>query len=376
MKIGFACLWERVPQRSWSGIPWALRQALRSSAEVVDLGIEHSAVQDLFKCAHARRWRGEWITTYRWSESWDSVVEKRLQSSLHRTSVDAAIEMGDLARLDVPFYLYQDLNYDVLREYFFPAIGVPGFKGIDLQTIEKRRERQHKVYEAAAGVFAMSEWFATRLVELSGVPRNKVNVVYAGLNAVDMAMESDPEAKCEETEDPADPAKLLFVGRDFFRKGGDMAVAALERLRRDYSPGLRLTVVGPKRWPLSGQIPSGVDYLGPRTSAEVARLCRTHDLFVMPSRFEAFGIAFQEALASGLPVIGRRGFAMSEIITPGMNGALVDSDDPDGLAGVIATVLDNPEIKKSTRRAAKGVRARFSWEAVAQRMLSSMGCRP
>ncbi len=371
MKIGFACAWWKAPEKTWSGTPWGLRRALRQQAHVVDLGVEYSAARSLLKYVYARRRRGYWTSVYKWSSSRDRMMQRKLQSALRATSVDAVIEVGDLARLDVPFYVYQDLSFDVLKRYYDLEVGIPGqFKGIDLDTIERRWERQQRIYESADGILAMSEWFANTLVEWSGVPRDKVTVVYAGLNSIEPGFADHGRADADLPG--RKPAKLLFVGRDFFRKGGEIVVAALGQLRRNYSPDIQLTVVGPDKWPLRSEIPEGVVFLGDRTTAEVARLYHTHDLFVMPSRFEAFGIAFREALAHGVPVIGRSAFAMPEIIVPGRNGALVDSDDPAELASAIVAVIENPAVRQFTLRTAGAVRARFSWDAVAKRMLTAL----
>lgn len=294
------------------------------------------------------------------------MVQRKLRASLEKSPVDAVIEVGDLTLLDAPFYVYQDLSFDVLSRYYDPEIGVPGFKGIDLETIKRRRERQQEIYESATGIFAMSEWFAETLVEWSGVPREKIFVTYAGLNSVE-------EAAPKSGATNHDPPRLLFVGRDFFRKGGEIVVSALEQLRREYSSGVRLTVAGPDKWPLPGGVPEGVDFLGDLPTAEVARLYREHDLFVMPSRFEAFGIVFREALANGLPVVARDEFAMPEIVEPGKNGALVKGEDPSELASAVVSVLEDPEIRRFTAWAAAEQREMFSWDAVAGRMLDAMG---
>ncbi len=71
-------------------------------------------------------------------------------------------------------------------------------------------------------------------------------------------------------------------------------------------------------------------------SSEVAAALDSHDLFVMPSRFEGFGIAFVEALIRGLPCIGRRACAMPEIIDEASGGRLVDTEDPHELAELVA----------------------------------------
>jgi glycosyltransferase involved in cell wall biosynthesis len=371
MKTGFACAWKKVPEETWSRTPWDLRNALRRQTCVTDLGIEYSEMWTLLKGLYVRRRRGRWMTTYHWSSTWDRIVQKRLQSSLRKTALDAVIEIGDLAQLDVSFYVYQDLNFQIIEEYYDPILGGPGnFRGIDLGTIRRRQERENRIYESATRIFAMSEWFADTLVQRSGVPREKVTVVYAGLDPAGAPADEGEAAKPRGFGH--EPEKLLFVGRDFFRKGGDIVLKALGQLRREYSSGVRLTLAGPDRWPLSGDIPAGVTFLGRCSPTEVARLYRDHDVLVMPSRFEGFGKVVLEALANGVPVIGRASFAMPEFIVPGQNGALVSSDDPAELASAIVAVLGNPSIRGSTVSAARAVRTRFSWDAVAGRMLTSM----
>ena len=369
-RIGFACAWDKAPEVTWSGIPYNLREALRRYTSVVDLGLERSEVPTLLRYMYTRYRRGRLLSTYKWSTTYDRIVQKKLSASLRETSVDAVVEIGDLAQLDAPYYVYQDLSYDVLERFYDPAVGVPGFEAIDLDTLKRRQDRQHKFYESAAGVFAFSEWFANTLVEWSGVPRDKVAVTYAGLNSVEMPAEDNTRLETRVTTNR--PVRLLFVGREFFRKGGDIVLAALAQLRREHWPHVQLTVGGPKTWPLPGNIPDGVVFLGNLSTVEVAQLYRTHDLFVMPSRFEAFGIVFLEALASGIPVIGRSDFAMPEIIRPGENGALVGSDDPSELASAIISVLNNPAVREFTGQSAKDIRAQFSWDAVAERMLTAI----
>jgi glycosyltransferase involved in cell wall biosynthesis len=370
-KIGFACAWKGKPERTWSGTPWGLRLALGRQAEIVDLGVEYSAAQTVSKYLYTRRRHGRWGSTYQWSSSRDRMIERKLQAASKKTPVDAVIEVGDLGKLDAPFYCYKDLSFAVLEEHYDHVVGAPGFHNIDLDTIRRRRDRQHALWESAAGVFAMSEWLAEVLVEQSGLPREKVTVVYAGLNALDGGTVGADHIRPEES--PArQPARLLFVGRDFFRKGGDIVVRAFEQLRREHYPDLRLTVAGPAAWPLAGEVPEGVAFLGDRPTEEVARLYREHDVLVMPSRFEAFGIAHREALANGMPVIGRSDFAMPEAIHPGKNGALVGSDDPAELAAAIVHVLEHPEVRRYTVSTAAEVRARYSWDAVAKRMLDTI----
>src|SRR5215213_7199546 len=346
MRIGFACAWEKVPEQTWSNIPWRLRRALqrREDVTVIDLGVQYSALQTLLKYTHVVYRQGRWRTTYYWSPYYDRMVQKKLRASLLKTPVDAVIQVGDLAHLDEPYYIYQDLSFDVLARF----------------------------YESATGVFAMSQWFANTLIEWSGVSPDKITVVYAGLNSVG-AIKENAVSGVAATKNT--PVKLLFVGSDFFRKGGDIVLKAMALLRRDHLPKVQLTIVGPDRWPLPSGIPEGVVFWGKCTPPEIGQLFHEHDLFVMPSRFEAFGIGFIEALAHGIPVIGRSAFAMPEVIQPGKNGALVRTEDPAELASAIMVVLNNPTIRRYTLQTMQDVRAQYSWDTVAERMRDRMANR-
>jgi len=205
----------------------------------------------------------------------------------------------------------------------------------------------------------MSRWYADLLVERYGVDGDRVWVQPAGMN-------NPPVARRDPRQAPA--GRILFVGTEFERKGGDLVVEAIRRLRSAVGDVV-LTVAGPDRWPLPGSPPAWVDFKGLLSPAAVSTLLPTHDVFAMPSRFEPFGIAFVEALAAGLPCVARRGFAMPEIVEDGVTGALVVSDDPDELASAIAGLLNDPAVYDRVAAALPSLLARHDWDAVGAAML-------
>lgn len=363
VRLGFACHWGQTREGTWSGTPWRLRRALTGVTEVVDVGSELAKpVQVVLKGMGARRTPQGWVTTWRHGALAHALVQSDVRARVQRARPDVVLEIHDLAVLDTPFLVLQDLSYALLLEHFGPD-GVPHFRALGRRRIEALHARQERIYEHAAGLLPMSEWMARSLVA-HGVPAARVHVVNPGINA---PLPSGGAAVVPERRG-GPTLRLLLVGRDFDTKGGAQVVAAFERLRRDLGSTISLTIAGPRTWPLRGEVPDGVTFLGPRPGPEIAALLDSHDLFVMPSRFEGFGIAFAEALARGLPCIGRDACAMPEIIDRASGGRLVTSESPDELADLIVDTLADDALYAACAAAAPARQAHFTWDRAADQV--------
>ena len=363
LKLGFACAWDRTPQTTWSGTPWNLRGALAAKAEVADVGPEVPAlVKNAIRVASVRRRNGRWASGWRWSPAWERAAGASIWRSLRHEPVDALLQIGDFGVFDLPYFLYQDSNVDVLEDLVaqWPS-GIPGLPPLDQSGLARRRRRQRHIYGQCEAVFAMSEWFKGVLTTRSGVPPDRVAVVRAGAHAA-------PGPQALPQPGIRTRSRLLFIGREFWRKGGDLVVEAT-RVLRDRGSDITLTVAGPREWPLPGAPPAGVRFEGAVSIERVTDLLSSHDLFVMPSRFEAFGIALVEALTHGLPCVARDAYAMTEIVTPGVNGSLIDNDDVGALCESILSVLESDEVYERTWADRESMVARYSWDHVAELMV-------
>lgn len=162
--------------------------------------------------------------------------------------------------------------------------------------------------------------------------------------------------------------KILFVGRDFKRKGGDIVVDAFRLLRSKW-PDVEVHIAGPKESPVDLGEP-GYFYYGDASRPILQRLMNQADIFCMPSRFEAYGLVFIEALAFGLPCVGRNAFEMPYFIDAGVTGELVNSDSPEELAEQLSKIMTNEDYMRNVQNRREYYIKEYSWSSVASRIAS------
>lgn len=226
----------------------------------------------------------------------------------------------------------------------------------------KKREAlmafERTLYQHAAFMFPMSKWVGDSLVEYYGCAPERVIPVGGGVNFVAHSLKGRRY----------DRQIALFVGVDFELKGGHTILRAWEQVHRQL-PDAQLWIVGPRR-PYALTTP-GVRWIGRVGSREkLADLYMQATVFVMPSRFEPWGLVFHEAMAHGLPCIGSNHCAMPEIIQEGVNGSLIPPDDHAALADTLIRYLGNPDLSERTgKRAYRDVLLEHTWNHVVSRML-------
>jgi glycosyltransferase involved in cell wall biosynthesis len=208
------------------------------------------------------------------------------------------------------------------------------------------RHRVPRSARRAARVFAVSERTRRDLVELYGIPAEKIVVTP---NAVDPAF----------TPGTGADGYLLFVGAIQARKN---PLAAADAAR---AVGLPLVVAGPEKDPeLARELERrGADLRGYVEIEHLADLYRGAACLLLPSRYEGFGLPVLEAMACGTPVVAANDAAMREV----GGDAAVYAEAAD-FADAIRLVLS----ERAERSRAGLERARlFSWDETARRAVAA-----
>ncbi len=176
------------------------------------------------------------------------------------------------------------------------------------------------------------------------------------------------------------PVKLLSIGSLVERKGFDVLIAALATLTdlvwrldiagdRSRSPSVAARIDADiARHNLGGR----VHVLGAVADERIAELYVSSDVFVLASRFEGYGMAYAEALAHGLPVIGTTGGATPETVPQGA-GILVPPDDAAALAAALRSVIADPARRKAMAEAARKAAAALpTWQDSAKSLAAAI----
>jgi glycosyltransferase involved in cell wall biosynthesis len=160
------------------------------------------------------------------------------------------------------------------------------------------------------------------------------------------------------------PVRILFVGGDLYRKGGELLLEAFRRL----PPGsAELALV--TRTPLAPAEGLRIYHDLQPNSAELIALYQSSQVFVLPTYAEAFGIAAVEASAAGLAVIASRVGGLTDIVQDGETGFLIPPGDGDSLAERLARLVKDPSLRQRFGRAARArAEARFDARKNAARL--------
>ncbi len=353
---------------TWSGSSRYFFTALRGHGalhEAVSAAPPH-LLTSLYKARNFHPRLATWRFKYQLDVDYRHLMTRTAQRLIDTTDprlYDAILQVGawyDLTgRVGKPTISYHDGNLWVLLKSPYPPPPIPP------SHVKRTLQYEANLYHKAHLILAMSRWLADSFIRDFGVSARKVLPVGAGINLPRVR-----EIRDKSYEAP----RLLFVGIDFKRKGGPTLLKAFELVRRAI-PDATLTLVGPTL----GDPPPGVRALGRLSKATPTGLDALLDeyaaasVFVLPSLYEPFGIAFAEAMAHKLPCVGTNVCAISEIIDHAGTGYLVPPNDSGALATRLIELLSQPnQCREMGEKGYAKYQRLYTWDTVASTIVAAL----
>jgi glycosyltransferase involved in cell wall biosynthesis len=198
-------------------------------------------------------------------------------------------------------------------------------------------------------------------------PADRIDVVPHGVSSRFLAAAPPPGAPRG--------AGVLFCGSWDAVKGVDYLAAAWSLLARS-ADAPRLTVLGPGL-PAEAVLASFSEDARPFVTVvprapedEVMRHYRAHDVLVVPSTYEGFGMVIVEAMSQRLPVVSTPVGCAPALVRDGETGLLVPPRDPEAIAGAVRRLLAAPDLRRALAGRAHDAVRDLTWTATAQRTVA------
>ena len=277
--------------------------------------------------------------------------------------------------------LMKERKYDIIHVHLFPADIFTALASLFLpkdivwiftEHVDYNRRRSYKfckildgfTYSRYSKIICVSK--QVELASLNWIPSNKGKTkVISNAIPIPKFLNSCPVKTYD----------ILFVGRLVREKGIDILLKTIKILKNEYSRNLKIVIVGEGELKenlnnLTAElgVNKEVKFLGVRK--DINELMASSKIFVLPSRWEGFGMVIIEAMSNMLPVIAANVGDIPELIENGKDGISVPPENPKALARAINSLLENEELRKKLSKAAyKKVKKEFSIKNYSVHML-------
>ena len=344
-------------KRVWSGIEHSIYQQLMRHYEVDVLTVNIKWTKRLDKLRMRLLTLGKQSSSFGFLDSY--ISSKKVQKKLKTGEYDAAFVFGStnlaFVRANTPIVYYTDATTHVMQDYYWKYQRILQWEANIIQG---------KCLKNSSINLAASTWALNDMVNYFKIDKPKCMLCRFGANA---QVKDEASSKTKGTID------ILFVGADWKRKGGEIAIEALQQLKTmDADRQYKLHVVGGK--PKDAENRDDIIFYGfldrnnPEQEALHTKLFQESDIFLLPTKAECAGIVFCEASAYGIPIVTHDTGGISDYVINDFNGFRL----PIGASGkefaeTILNIANNPSLKeKLSENGKKFYTESLNWNACGQ----------
>lgn len=327
MNLAYVTTYEPLNIRKWSGLSYHIAQSLKNQS----IPLEYiGPLKDSLFLKVVRKLKHQYyrLDNKRYLRDPEPLILKEFANQISRklsqvkTNVVFSITPNPIAYLECnqPMVFCADATFAGMVNFY------PHYSNLCQETIKNGHLTESLALQKCKLAIYASEWAAQTAIEHYNVEPSKVKVVPFGANIENN--QTIDEVKDLIESRPTNQCKLLFLGVDWFRKGGDVAFEVAKALNQS-GLNTELTIVGCQ--PLINEpLPSYVKPLGfiskstSKGKHKINKLLAESHFLILPSQAECFGVVFCEASSFGVPSIATNVGGIPSAVKMDINGKLFD----------------------------------------------------
>lgn len=302
-----------------------------------------------------RKSRYSWRTWLLVTSYMHKVIRKKVAEEVQSRGVSVEFTLQTQSMFNgavdgIPHFVYTDST--VLANQHYPNLHPATY-----MKSKTWMKLEPNIYHDATMNFVFSFDQRQSLLTQYAVPEQKVVWVGAGSN---VPLDQNDVYGKEQTQ-----KRILFVGVNWERKGGQQLYHAFRRLRKTIP--VELDIVG-----CEPNLPemAGITIHGRISQQEVDELYKKASVFCLPTLQEPFGIVFVEAMHRKLPVVATDVGAIPDLVENAVNGYRVPPFDEEALYTALHQILTNPSLQQSMSEASWYKAQEYTWEKTVDRMVN------
>jgi glycosyltransferase involved in cell wall biosynthesis len=261
-------------------------------------------------------------------DHYTSQVEKMIQEQ----SYDLIFSPDSMAishlDIDIPIVFYTDAVFDAMIDFY------PEYTNLCMESVKDGHRQEQAALDRATLAIYSSQWAVDAAISSFDVDPDKVRFIPFGAN-----LRRIPDQNVLAKRGTGGTCKLLFVGKDWVRKGGPVAVRAVQALN---GLGVESSLFVCSQLPRHESVNEFVNYIGLLDRNKEKQNRQLEDLFssshflILPTLADCTPGVFREAAAFGLPVITTDVGGNRSVVTHGKSGIILSKDaDAEEYASVI-----------------------------------------
>jgi len=370
MKIAYVTTYDALNIKNWSGLGYYISKSLKNHS--ISIEYIHSLKEKHLLLYKSKNILYKYLFRKRYFQNREPVILKdyarQVNTKLLGHNIDIVFSPGTIpiAYLGCkqPIVFWTDATFSGMIDFY------PNWENLSKETIRCGNIMEKSALNRCKLAIYSSEWAAKTAINYYKVDPHKVKVVPFGANIECNRNFKDIKEIINTRH--SNKCKLLFLGVDWLRKGGDIALKVAEELNKS---GLKteLTIVGcqPNIDKPINNFVKNLGFINKTTKkgrSKINSLLAESHFLILPSRAEAFGIVFCEANSFGVPCISTNVGGIPTVIKDGLNGKKFpkDANIVDYCAYISNLFFNYSEYKKLALSSFNEYQSRLNWTVAGQ----------